>query len=115
MLKHAKKVAEAKELILVDARTRSQDRPTRARIYMWPKNESVLENFLVGRRVRPVAAMKALMPKVLEAVGQVPEVSVRWSQKAGCGCGCSPGFIADRSFFVDGRTVDVHVTFDVNG
>lgn len=44
------------------------------------------------------AEVKAMRVKVLnwlDAAGY-ERVKVRFSRKAGCGCGCSPGFIADR-------------------
>ena len=92
-------------------------RPTMSRIYFWPA-ESVQEN-LENRRVRPYTECKKLIPYVLE-MAQIGHfrffhnVTARWSQKAGCACGCSPGFI------LDGRlvprninnfgTYDIHVT-----
>lgn len=113
---HAQKVAAAKTLKVVEVRLRSTDsRSAYSRIYMWPKAESVMENFLVGRRIRPVKAMKTLIADALKQAGLDPATTVRWSRTAGCSCGCSPGFIADRAFRGPGYTkVDVHVTFDVN-
>lgn len=65
------------------------------RIYVWPENESVLDNFLVGRRARPTEAYRAIVKtEVFEALGIDPErYNVKWSRTAGCSCGCSPGFI----------------------
>ena len=34
-----------------------------------------------------------VVPAVLLAMGQPEGTKVRWSQTAGCGCGCSPGFV----------------------
>ncbi len=35
---------------------------------------------------------KEVIPEVLKRMG-CPDAKVSWSQKAGCSCGCSPGFI----------------------
>lgn len=68
----------------------------KARIYVWPKGESVLEN-LQNRRSRPIRTYRqALLPALAIETG-IPmkelDPSLKWSQKAGCKCGCSPGFI----------------------
>lgn len=58
-----------------------------------------------------VPGLKKLLPEVLAKAGVHPEAikvcvqQSRWSQKAGCSCGCSPGFVvnnlAGREVFVD--------------
>lgn len=92
-------------------------RPTATRIYFWPE-ESALEN-LENRRTRPYTTYKEFIPGVLEKAQMGPfrffhDVTARWSQKAGCGCGCSPGFILDGRLVPrdinDFGTYDIHVT-----
>lgn len=74
------------------------------RVYVWPKDESVLDN-LKNRRLRPHNIWKnVVMPQVLKKLELPANTKMRWSQKAGCGCGCSPGFILS-----DYHTFDVHV------
>ena len=77
-------------------------------IYVWPKGESVLEN-LESRHQRPYTVYKKeVLPDVLRQMGLQPFAKVRWSQKAGCPCGCSPAFIV-----VDAHIgADVHVTIE---
>ncbi len=58
--------------------------------YIWPKGESVMEN-LANRRTRPNKEWAILLQAELLKQG-VPFKSVHFSQKAGCPCGCSPGF-----------------------
>jgi hypothetical protein len=53
---------------------------------------NVWENF-VNREARPYEAYKQVMPEVLARLGYGPDVRVKWSQKAGCSCPCSPGFV----------------------
>ncbi len=38
---------------------------------------------------------KFVLPKVRKEMNLDSGVSIRWSQKAGCSCGCSPGFVID--------------------
>jgi hypothetical protein len=90
-----------KEIRIVELEVRARgykDRKDRGRIYIFVKGESVLEN-LQRRRARPTDYYKeAVLPEVwsrLQTVEAVPRQSVmdvRWNQKSGCSCGCSPAF-----------------------
>lgn len=51
-------------------------------------------NRVVIRRFRKV------LPEILKQAG-IPEATAVWSWKAGCSCGCSPGFILDKGYGVD--------------
>jgi len=64
------------------------------RAYVFAKGESILEN-LMNRRSRPIHVYRAALAVMLEQLNMDPALadSARWSQKAGCGCGCSPGFV----------------------
>lgn len=66
-------------------------------VYVDFKSEtSVLEN-LINRFSRPVDLMKReVMPRVLDGLSLPASTPFRWSQKAGCPCGCSPGFVLSR-------------------
>lgn len=79
----------------VQARTRTNPRRSyyaKSRAYIFLNNESVLDN-LANRRSRPVAAYRSVLLDLHPEL----EGRVRWSQTAGCGCGCSPGFIIDHT------------------
>jgi hypothetical protein len=79
------------------------DRTTKPRVYVWP-SETVLEQ-LLNRRARPVSEYrKNILPEVLKYLNLPADTKVRWSQNAGCQCGCSPGFILNTT----SRT-DLHV------
>jgi hypothetical protein len=58
-----------------------------------PAHKPVVELFNGERWNKPQRDYKIqVMPAVIKAMGLVcPKVT--WSQKAGCQCGCSPGFI----------------------
>jgi hypothetical protein len=62
------------------------------RVYVFPSYYSVMEN-LSGRRERPWQEWKPIIEAELRDAGY--KGKVRWNQKAGCSCGCSPGFILD--------------------
>lgn len=73
-------------------------------IYVWPEGESIWEN-LQNRRQRPYTTYKKeVLPDVFEKMGLPRDTKASWSQKAGCSCGCSPGFKLKHSGSV------VHVT-----
>lgn len=64
-------------------------------IYIWPKGETLLEN-LQNRRSRPIKEWrKEVIPQVLAQAGLPANTKVSFRQKAGCPCGCSPGWILD--------------------
>ncbi len=67
---------------------------SKPRLYVGIEGETMLENF--GYRAsRPSRLYKAIMPEMLAALGLPADTQARWSQKAGCSCGCSPGFVLD--------------------
>jgi hypothetical protein len=83
------------------------------RVYFSPVGESVWEN-LILRHDRPYQLYRDLMPEVLAKLGMPDEqrqnVKFRWSTKAGCSCGCSPGIVLDRALYgEDGKVFDVDV------
>ncbi len=70
---------------------RRLDAGSKTRIFVCPTGESIMEN-LANRRERPSKLWRPYAIKAAEALGVAFE-SLGWSQKAGCNCGCSPGFI----------------------
>jgi hypothetical protein len=100
-------------LVKIDVRGRPpekyryRDRNKHTVVYFFHKGETVLEGF-GNRAARPVDVYRPFLKTVAEKLG-VPEKSFRWSRKAGCSCGCSPGFVCreDR-----GRDVFVTLTAD---
>ena len=78
----------------------------RPRIYVSPEGETVMENFTEGRHTRPYTLYRQeVLPALFRLLG-ISDVKVGWSQKAGCSCPCSPGFIVK-----DGSLpFDIHVT-----
>ena len=80
----------------------------KARVYISVDSESILEDF-GNRAVRPwTLYKKEVMPTVMRKLGFPGwNKKFRWSQKAGCSCGCSPGFILTEVF---GKDIWVTVT-----
>jgi len=75
----------------------SEKRDKKTIVYFWPEGESVLEN-LANRRNRPYTEYRKLLPEVFKelrsrGINLPDNPKANWSQKAGCSCGCSPGFI----------------------
>lgn len=71
---------------------KSERRGMKSRIFFFHNNESILDN-LINRHDRPQKAYRQLLPQIMEQNGF--NGKVRWSQRAGCSCPCSPGFIVD--------------------
>lgn len=86
---------------LKEVKVRLSDRPQKTRVYIFEEGENVLDN-LANRHRRPYDAYKKeVIPLVKEWLkANKPDVTdletgdLRWSRKAGCSCGCSPGFIS---------------------
>lgn len=73
-----------------------RDRNAKSRCYVKIVNELLIDN-LNNRKNRPATMYGEVLRKafrVLE-IEQDEYVKIRWSQKAGCSCPCSPGFIVD--------------------
>lgn len=70
-------------------------------IYISPEGETILEQ-LDTRRNKPYTVYrKQFLPEILKQAGYPADTKVSWSQKAGCGCGCSPGFIVKNEMGTD--------------
>lgn len=78
------------------------------RVFVWDDTveETVLEQ-VVNRRNRPQDLYRLVAEAALGALGY-DDPCLKWSQKAGCTCPCSPGFIAQGDV---GRG-DIHITFE---
>lgn len=87
-------------------------RKVKSRIYVWPKGETVLDN-MINRRSRPIAAFRSMAYRAMSGMGvDVTKLEVKWSLRAGCACGCSPGFVVDGfDPKLDGR--DLHVDVEM--
>lgn len=84
----------------------SRHRSTRykqVRLYI-DHDETLWENFF-NRRARPVTEYrKHVVPAALKYLCLPADTKVRWSQNAGCACGCSPGFIVPIN-----QNIDLHI------
>lgn len=106
--------APAYEVVEIHASPDREVRRARTpRIYVDPQGESVMENFMGGRFTRPHQALKGMVEVIAKATfGE--SATVKWSQKAGCSCPCSPGFVVRGVPAVRWGTVtDLHVSFKV--
>ena len=88
---------------IVDIHQYPKAMPTRygkIRLHIWPQNESILQN-LVNRTSRPHKLYREILPEIFKKAGLPASTRASWSQKAGCRCGCSPGFVLDSYGFCD--------------
>jgi hypothetical protein len=82
----------------------------KTRVFLFPKGETILEQFTVGRHTRPYTQYrKEVLPIVLKRLGLPKGTKVSWSQRAGCSCPCSPGFIIQNGAYGYDVFVDVAV------
>lgn len=61
------------------------------RVYVYAEDFNLVED-LENRFRRPHKVYRSFALDALELLG-LAEPKITWSQKAGCSCGCSPGFI----------------------
>ena len=83
------------DLIITEFKVREKnykERSNKTVIHFFHENESILEN-LMERHSRPSKLYKELFPKIKAKLSLSNDIEATWSQKAGCSCGCSPGFI----------------------
>ena len=87
-----------------------RNRSAQTRIYLWKNKQSIGDN-LLSRGREPVALYRRdLLPAISSQVPEVAGNNWTWSSKAGCSCGCSPGFIVKSTV-----GFELHVRFDVVG
>jgi hypothetical protein len=91
------KVNHRRENMSIEVKVEARWRADRGRtksgtVYFSHADENMLENF--GNRVaRPTDLYKTFLPKVRQELGIPESTRFVWSQRAGCRCGCSPGFV----------------------
>ena len=91
-------------------------RNNKPRMYVWANQEfSVLED-MANRRRRPSGVWRRAVRDRLEGQINLNLEKMPWSQQAGCGCGCSPGFVLEHQLIQVGeetfRYFDVYVTLE---
>jgi hypothetical protein len=74
--------------------TRLSSYNSKPRLYVFVEGENILEN-LAFRTNRPSKLYRTILKEAFRRLGLPEDTKAYWSQKAGCGCGCSPGFILD--------------------
>lgn len=90
----------------IELRPQDGARYKKTRVYVWRDDETITEN-IINRRFRPHRQWrKDVLPKVFSELGLAEGTRARWSQYAGCSCGCSPAFILD----INLMNRDIHVS-----
>ena len=74
-----------------------EKKPRNSRIHVFHKGVGPESLFGIANRARwnhPADLYRqVVVPEALKALNLPLSTPIRWSQKAGCSCGCSPGFI----------------------
>ena len=100
------------EIVKVE-KFRGNDKFQHPRIYFWRDNYNPVGEILTGERYnKPYNFFRKYIPEALkmaEYPGGANNLKVKWSQKAGCSCPCSPGFIITNSIYYE----DLHVTYRI--
>jgi hypothetical protein len=104
-------ITKTKLIPVFETSNRSYRRKVKSRIYIWPEGETILQN-LENRRSRPLKLFRQVAADALAKLEvDTSKLEIKWSQKAGCSCGCSPGFVVDGwNAKLSGH--DLHVTFN---
>ncbi|MCA1800259.1 MAG: hypothetical protein LC650_03105 [Actinobacteria bacterium] len=90
----------------IDVRNNRENRRGKTRVFVMALDRDALQEDQLTHRQAVARMKRAVIPKVLEQLGVTSEhVKAGFSQKAGCACGCSPGFVLDahwgQEVFVD--------------
>lgn len=88
------------EIVIKDVKVMERDitdkkKWSRSGVFFFIENEKLSEN-LENRKTRSYTEYKKLLPEVLKRAG-LQSQEANWSQKAGCTCPCSPGFLLNES------------------
>lgn len=85
----------------------------RSVLYVWlnvPEAKPIQDLLSGFRWNQPYKIYKEhVLPEVFKQLGLPPDTEARWSQKAGCSCGCSPGFILSKTWPAQSIHVNVKV------
>ena len=87
---------------ILEVNVQKQSKFQKTKVYFFQQGETISEN-LANRYSRECTLYrKELLPLVIEQLKHshptLKDCKFNWSQRAGCSCGCSPGFIANHEF-----------------
>lgn len=78
-------------------------------IYVFFSDEDVL-SLIKTRYSRPHKAVKTHFMTEILMLAQLPtDTKMSWSQRAGCSCGCSPGFVINDERVSRGKEIYVNI------
>lgn len=81
------------------------------KLYFWFKDETILDH-LHNRYNEPHEAILPQLPAIFEQLGITGCAAPYWKQKAGCECGCSPGFVLPGAVSPEDGPFDVFVDLE---
>lgn len=93
---------------------------TKTRIYFFVDTDGPATDLFSGTRFnKPHKSYRSMLPEVFKQLGYGTEaikqmiLSCSWSQKAGCSCGCSPGFVMKNREHTSGTDIFVDIVADI--
>lgn len=111
-MKDGIQIKNDKYLMTVKFRDKDRREARATRLIIWPKGETILDN-LENRYSRPYQLYKEeIVPTVLDLLNLPRNTPIKWRQKGGCPCGCSPCFIVEPNEWhepTSGKNVHVDV------
>jgi hypothetical protein len=100
------------KVIDVEIRPRDQREFQSPRLYFWFEAETVLDQLYSRRDTARHQLIEPLIRPTLEA-NSIHVQSFSYSRKAGCDCGCSPGFILNGAKHPENVEFDVYIVVGV--
>jgi hypothetical protein len=80
------------------------------RIYMWAKDFNPIADIKGERWNKPFDLVRPHLKDILKVLKiDAPDATFKWDQKAGCKCGCSPGFIVRGAWFENDISLEYEV------
>lgn len=90
---------------------------SKPKLHIFAKDWNVIEDLQGGRWNKPhIEFKKQVLSEALIQAGLDPKiVKATWNQKAGCSCGCSPGFILTSTDpdNTDLGTIDIYCDYEI--
>lgn len=83
------------------------------RVYVYEDEPESIHEELMNRTSRPHSQWKATVMRLLVEKGYTKGFSLNWSQKAGCDCPCSPGYILKAPSFSGSGMYPQEVGYDI--
>jgi hypothetical protein len=90
--------------VSIDKSDENDEKPDRSIIYIFINSPTVMKEIQAKTDKYQNVFRKEVLPTVFQKSKLPLDTKVVWSDKAGCSCGCSPGFL-----ITGHKGMDIHV------